>query len=132
MNNENMKVGTRLGTGFGLVLLMMAVLIVTGLISLADIGEMNKQIVEKDWVKMEAVNTINATTRSNANRTMELLIAPDKAQSDKIYEQIEVNKKMINDSLQTLDELMYTPEGRALLSRIKEARAGALKVVNKQ
>lgn len=31
MNNENMKVGTRLGTGFGLVLLMMAALIVIGL-----------------------------------------------------------------------------------------------------
>ena len=123
MNSENMKVGTRVGTGFGLVLLMMAALIVIGLLGLTDIGEINSKIVEQDWVKTEAVNTINATTRANASRTLELLIAPDKTHSDKIYAQIEVNKKIINDALETLDKLIYTPEGRSLLSRIKQARA---------
>ena len=95
MNFANMKIGTRLGLGFGLVLLLMVSLIVVGLLRLANIGKTSSKMIEKEWVKAEAANTINATTRANARRTMELLIAPDEAYADKIRERIEINKKTL-------------------------------------
>lgn len=119
---NNLKIGTRLGTGFGLLSVMMLVMIVVGLMRFTDIGEINSRIIEKDWVKAEAANTINATTRANARRTMELLIVTDKAQIARINERIGANKKTIDEALATLDRLIYLPEGKALLASLKEAR----------
>jgi methyl-accepting chemotaxis protein len=123
MNRETMKVSTRLGVGFGLVLLMMAILIGLALMRFASIGEINSKIIEKDWVKADAANTINLATRANARRTMELLIMTDKAHVAKIYERIEANKKTIDTAVETLVRLVYTPQGKDLLAKTREARA---------
>ena len=122
MRKVTMKVGTRLSAGFGLVLSMLVISIVIALMRFSSIGEINDKIIEKDWVKAEAANTINAMTRDNARRTMELLIATDAAQLGKIHERIDANKKTISDALGILDKLIYLPEGKELLTRIKEAR----------
>ncbi len=124
MGKVNMKVGTgtRLSVGFGLVLSMLVIIIAIAFIRFSSIGEINDKIIEKDWVKAEAANTINATTRDNARRTMELLIAADAAQLGKIHERIDANKKTISAALDTLEKLIYLPEGKELLARIKEAR----------
>ena len=123
MSFANIRIAGRLGAGFGLVLTLMVSLIVVSLMHLAHIGETSGKMIEKDWIKAEAANVIDATTRANARRSMELLIAPDKAYADKVREQIEVNKKTITEALATLDKLVYLPEGRALLAKIKEQRA---------
>ena len=47
MNFANMKIGTRLGSGFGLVLLLMVSLIVVGLIHLTGIGETSGTMIDK-------------------------------------------------------------------------------------
>jgi methyl-accepting chemotaxis protein len=122
MSLTDMKIGVRLGLGFGLVLLLLATLIAVGLVRLASIGDINERIIGKDWVKGEATQTVNATTRDNARRTMELFVANDKDKAA-TYQAIEANKKKIDGALATLDKLIYTPEGTALLTRIKESRA---------
>lgn len=44
MNGSTLKVGTRLGLGFGLVLFMMMALMASGLIQLNSIGSLNTRI----------------------------------------------------------------------------------------
>ncbi|MGZ3241177.1 MAG: MCP four helix bundle domain-containing protein, partial [Burkholderiaceae bacterium] len=122
MKTTKMKVSTRLSIGFGLVLCMMSIIIIFALIRFSDVGEINRRIIEKDWVKAEAANTINAKTRANASNTMELLIAVDDAEIAKIEERIGVNKKEITAALDVLDKLIYKQEGRDLLAKIKDAR----------
>ena len=48
MNIANMKIGTRMGAGFALVLVMMAALVMVVLSSLSGIGSSTTQMVEKD------------------------------------------------------------------------------------
>lgn len=122
MGKVNMKVGTRLNIGFGLVLSMLVIIVAIATIRFSSIGEINDKIIEKDWVKADAANAINATTRDNARRTMELLIVTDQAQLPKIRKQIEANKTKVSEALDTLEKLVYNPEGKELLARIKEAR----------
>ena len=74
MSIANMKIGLRLGVAFGLILILMVVVIVSGLVRFASIGETSSKMIEKDWVKAEAANTINAMTRANARRTLELFL----------------------------------------------------------
>lgn len=122
MNLTNMKIGVRLGAGFGLVLMLMAILIVVVQMRFDSIGEINTKILEKDWVKADAANVINATTRANARSTMELLITTDPAHMARITARIEANKKIISEALDTLDKLIYLPEGKALMVKIREQR----------
>ena len=122
MRKVTMKVGTRLTIGFGLVLSILLISIAITVMRFSSIGVINDKMIEKDWVKAEATNTINALTKDNARRTLELLIVTDAAQIGKIHERIEVNKKTISDAMGTLDKLVYLPEGKEMLARIKGAR----------
>ena len=123
MKVGDLRIGMRLGAGFGLLNAMMLLMAVMGFLSLKGVGDINTRIIEKDWVKAEAASTINATTRANARLTMELLIAADDAQTARVRQRIEINKKTISDALATLDQLIYLPEGKALLATLKDARA---------
>jgi methyl-accepting chemotaxis protein len=120
MNIGNLKIGTRLSAGFALVLLMMASLIVVVLSNLHSIGESNAVMVDKAWVKAEAANTINATIRANARRTMEYFFTQNAAQTNTINERIKTNIKIINDAVQVLETLITTGEGKSLLADFKE------------
>jgi len=122
MSIANMKVGTRLGLSFGLVLVLMTIMIAIALTRFTTIGEISDRIITKDWVKADLANVINATTRTNAARTLELFITTDKAQLAKINERIDANKKTISDSLDELEKLLYLAEGKALFAKIKDAR----------
>ena len=120
MNIANMKIGTRKGAGFPLVLIMMAALVMIVLSSLSGIGSSTTQMVEKDWAKAEAASNMNGAMRANARRTMELFFAQDVAQTSAINKHIETNKQSINDAVRVLEALMYTDEGKSLLADFKE------------
>ncbi len=122
MNILNVRIGVRMGTAFGIVLLMMAALIVVGLVRLGNIGTVSHRIIERDLVKADAANIINATTRANARRTMELFLAADAGEMAPVFERISANKKLIDDAFATLERLVYLPEGRELLASLKQRR----------
>ncbi|NIA00179.1 methyl-accepting chemotaxis protein [Massilia sp. CCM 8734] len=123
MKIANLKIGVRLGAGFGLVLLLMAALIATGITLFNSAGASTRRMVDHEWVKAEAANGINVGTRANARRTLELFIVTDPAQLANIRARIEVNKKSIVAALATLDKLIESREGRDLLERVTRERA---------
>ena len=120
---KNWKIGARLGLGFGVVLALIATMIVLALGQLTSIGTLSDQIVDEDWAKAEAAANLDAYTRANGLRTMELFFATDKDQTERIHQRLDVNKKNVAASLDVLDKLVSTPEGKALLVKIKDARA---------
>lgn len=123
MGFANMKIGTRLGIGFAVILLLLTAVVMVGLTRLNTINELSVQMVKKDWVMAEAANVMNATTRANARRTLELFIAPDAAYSSHVHDMIEKNKQVINEAVATLEKTAYTAESKELLAEIKTARA---------
>src|SRR6185295_14309220 len=120
---ENMKLGTRLGLGFASVLVLMGMVIVLCITRFNSIGETIDKIVTQDWVKADAAASISAMTRANARRSMELLFAADPSQVDKLHQKIDANKKKVNESLEVLTNLVHSPEGKAILAKLKETRA---------
>jgi len=123
MRIENMKIGTRLCAGFGLVVVLMAALILVVLSNLAGISRSNQKMVEQDWVKADAASTINTAVRANARRTMELFFVRDAAHVSVVQQKIEANKQAINGAVQTLEKLIVTEQGRMLLADFKSRRA---------
>jgi methyl-accepting chemotaxis protein len=122
MSFQNLRIGVRLGAGFGLLIVFTLAAIAVAVVRFSQVGEVNTRIIESDWVKAEAANTINATTRANARRTMELLIVSDAGQLARVRASIAENKKTIDDALVTLDRLIYLPEGKQLLADLKTRR----------
>jgi methyl-accepting chemotaxis protein len=131
MNIANMKVGTRLNVGFGLVLVMMTALIVIALVRLTSIGQISSKVIEQDWVKAEAANTISSMERANARRILELIVEADATHKAKIYEKIAGNTKAIDAAFATLEQLVNLPEGKALLAKIKDGRVKFLQSFGK-
>ncbi|TKC87844.1 HAMP domain-containing protein [Trinickia terrae] len=123
MNPANLKIGVRLGAGYGVVMLLLAILVAVGLNRLASIGGLNEQIVQKEWVKADTAQVINARMSARAQATMQLLITNDPGKVAVIHHEIEDNKAVMDRALGTLDTLVDEPEGKALLARIKEQRA---------
>ncbi|MGV7210782.1 methyl-accepting chemotaxis protein [Oxalobacteraceae bacterium A2-2] len=120
---RNMRIGVRLGAGFALVLVLMLLLIVVLSLRLGSIGAASDRMTREEWVKAEAVHTINATTRANARRSLELFVAPDKAYAERSFTEIAANRKIIDEALETLTRLVVRPEGKELLARLKTDRA---------
>ncbi len=123
MNFKNFKIHVRLIAGFGIVMLLMAVIILVGVIRFSELDAANKKIIEKDWVSAAAITTIDMAAREDVRRTLALFILQEQAQRAKSYERIDLNKKTIDEALVTLKQLVSSAEGKALLKKIEAARA---------
>jgi methyl-accepting chemotaxis protein len=120
---RNLRIGARLGLGFGLVLLLMGAMIGLAATRLGAIGDETGKLLDEDRVKADAAATLNATTRANAQRTMELFFADDRERQARLHQLIDANKQAVSDALATLDRLAHSEEGRALLAKIVQERA---------
>ena len=131
MNIANMKIGVRLGSGFGLVLMLMAILLAISLASFSNIGDINSKILEKDWVKADAAKEIKSTMRASSRRVMELLLVTDKDRMNRIIARMGEQQKEIDGAVDTLDRLIYMSEGKALLGKFKEEKERYVVTYNK-
>jgi methyl-accepting chemotaxis protein len=120
---KDLKIGVRMGLGFGLLIVMLLGMMLVSVLRLQEISALTGHIVDIDWAKAEAANVINATTRANGRRTMELVLANDPVHVAGVKAAIELNKKTIGLALETLDHIIDLPEERLLLTQLKEARA---------
>jgi methyl-accepting chemotaxis protein len=122
MRFSNFKVGTRLGVGFGLLLIASIVVGAVGVIRLGALNDDLERIATKEWANARLSMEIDSHARDNAARTGELLLSGGAA-AEAAKVKIAANKELISKNLQQLDELIYTPAGKALLAEVKEVRA---------
>ncbi|MFA7240962.1 MAG: MCP four helix bundle domain-containing protein, partial [Sulfuricellaceae bacterium] len=123
MASANMKVGARLGLGFGVVLLLLA--IIAGL-SIKDISSLNNEIddIVNDkfpktvWAN-DMIDSINTVARSTRNA----VLVKDKETAQKELDRIPPARKVILERLKTLEEKVKSDEGKALLKSIHDARS---------
>ena len=115
------RIGTRLGAGFALVLLLMAGLVGTASLSLRQIGQSNRQLLEQEMVKVAEVAVIDTATRANGLATTELLLVSAE-QLPAVQARIAANRQRIDQALQTLERLVVRPEGREALAQLRSAR----------
>lgn len=122
MNLTNYKIKTRLGAGFGIIMLLMLIMIVTAISRFGAISNSSSGIVERDWPSAAAATTIDSAAREDARRVLALFIVADQALRAKSYERIDANKKSIDAALAALARLTDTPGEKALLAKIQSAR----------
>ncbi len=107
---------------FGSLLLMLVAIVVTAYQGFESVGRATHQFLEEDWVKADAVATLESLTRANARRTMELLITDDATRLAQVRQHIASNRQAVDETLQTLDRLVRRPDGKSMLAEIHAAR----------
>jgi methyl-accepting chemotaxis protein len=124
MNLSKLKVGTRLSLGFGVLLL--ACMFVGG-ISWLRMSQLDAVVVKMstlDAEKMRLALEMQVRTRANASLMGQILMAREnQSLISTLRAEIKANSDKNGEALKRLEELVYLPEGKALLAQSAEARA---------
>ena len=119
---KNMKLGLRLGVGFGIVLILMLTL---GAISYQRLGDLNAEI--KDMVNVAFPKTVQANNVidavNNIARHLRNGFIYSGAEQQKSIDSIPGERKVINENLEKLDKSITSVKGREMLKKVNEARA---------
>lgn len=131
MSFTNMKIGVRLGLGFGLILVLMTLLAVLGLSRMSEIRRHLNEITGSDMVKsdlagemVDAVKTIAIAVRNVALLSDEASVA---IEAKRIADQHE--KYMVASN--KLAQMVKSDTGKALLAKIAESRAQTVPLIDK-
>ena len=117
-----MRIKTRVGLGFGLLIVMMLTMVGVGFISPTNVSNSYKHLIEQDWVKADAANTLSSIALANGRRTLEIYTAPTPAHRTKMRAEISGGRDAFVKAFKTLQDMVDLPEARALLKQAEEAR----------
>ena len=121
MKLTDMKIGTRLGAGFGVVLLLMTVLVGTGLLRLDKIGGLSEAIIKRRPRPTRSPPSAAppARTRRWYWNCLSTKIRPVRPPSTA---RSTPTRPPSPSALAILDRLVILPEGKELLATLKEQR----------
>lgn len=119
---KNMKIGTRLGIGFSLVLLL---LIAITFVSVTRLGEMNEgvdKLINDRYPKTVQANNIIQSIFEIARAMRNTLIMTESHQVDTELTSIEQSRATIKAELDKLAETIKSEDGKAKLKAVIDAR----------
>jgi methyl-accepting chemotaxis protein len=116
----NLKIGTRLGIGFAMVLLLLAGLVGLGLNAMGGIQARLDGIVNNNNVKVAAVNRMMDAIRDIAILDSNLILLSDDAAMREESKKITAARDRYTESRGQLAKLTVTPDGKALVAGIDE------------
>lgn len=120
---KNMKIGTRLGLGFGLVTLILVGIAYVGLTRMELLNSRIEELTLNRYAKTVQANNIVIAVNSQARFIRNIMLAQgdDELVKDEYAKLLEQRDK-ITENLEALAKTIDTPEGEADLKRIAETR----------
>lgn len=115
------KVGTRLGAGFGIMLVLLVVLSVIGLSSMAQIQSNLEWIVKREYAKVTLTNTMRDAVRYQAVALRDVVLQEDISFKKKELKLMKEARKKYNAAAEDLDKMISDPAGKEALAKIKAA-----------
>jgi methyl-accepting chemotaxis protein len=119
---KNLKIGTRLGIGFALVLGLMACIAAIGVFRLQGVGTAVQQMVERSLVKERLAAHWLLNTSNNSVRTFALVKSNDAEVQDYLQKHMAKTSASISETQAKLEALLDSPEEQTLSADIKAKR----------
>jgi methyl-accepting chemotaxis protein len=120
---KNMKIGQRLGWGFGCVLALMLVLIMIGINRMAEINERLEGIVNDNNVKIALSVDMSGVVRNVSTAVRNVVLVNDSAAMQEEIKLIEDQQKKYNENEAKLNDMVKSEQGKAILAKIKQGEA---------
>jgi methyl-accepting chemotaxis protein len=121
MKSKHLKVSTRLGLGFGVILVMLTIVIVLGIRYLGVLNSGTNDIVTDNYPKViqaqNLMNLHNKIARSLRNG----LLRRDEAASNKEFATVEETRQQAGVEAKKLDDMVQSAQGQALFDAVDAA-----------
>jgi len=118
-----MKISTRLTLGFTVMCVLIALLGVVSVAKVRHIGSEFDDVMKDGYPKVAALTDIALANAANARALRDLALVDGAAAQKLPLDELTANAKLINDRFKTLNDTVTSPEGKAQLAKVAEARA---------
>ena len=119
----NLKIGTRLGLGFAMMMLLVLVMGLFGINRLAILDDQADKMSEDYYPKTVLANAIIDNVNIIARSSRNLLLMSDKAEEAKERQRIVEARKIVVENFSQLEKSIASVKGKELLAKSLEARA---------
>ncbi|MCE5233866.1 MAG: methyl-accepting chemotaxis protein [Mizugakiibacter sp.] len=120
---KNMKIGMRLGLGFGLVVILLMGIAYLGISRLSNLSDSMGIIVHDRYAKVAIVNEMNNSVGTIATAIRNIILTSDPTRAKEEADKIEQERKLLDDNMEKLDKVITQEKGIAILKNIKASRA---------
>ena len=119
--SRSLRIGTRLSLAFGAVIAMMLCIVAVALLRMTSLSYTVHHIVDEEWAKTDAANTLSTIALANTRRMAQMLISsPDESQ--KLRQEIVAERERFVQAFKHLQDTVQLPEARSLLNKAEQAR----------
>lgn len=119
MSIKNLRIGTKLGIGFGLVVVMLLAVSMLGLRELSTIKHGTDQIATDAWTKARLVMTLKSAALEMDADFRGALLAPNAATRTSDQRKVESNRKRIAGALKKAEGLFTAAGDRTLVHQVE-------------
>lgn len=119
---RNMKIGVRLGLGFGLVVILMVVIAVIGISRLGVLNAGIDDLVKDKYPKTVLANDVHDDINIIARSMRDMLLETDTDKIASQYERIVNVDKKIGKDFEQLTNVVSSDKGKDLLKALDDAR----------
>ncbi|HEX8988946.1 MAG TPA: MCP four helix bundle domain-containing protein, partial [Rhodocyclaceae bacterium] len=119
---KNLKIGARLGFGFGFVLLLLTII---SAIAYVRVGQLNEQIdglVNDKFPKTVWANNIVDQVNLMARITRNVLLVAKPEEAQKEMDRLPAARKVVDENIGELEKTVRSEEGKRLFAKIVESR----------
>ena len=120
---NNLKIGARLATAFGIVLAMLVLIALMGLNGIGTTFQNMEGMYKSNVVSMEAVSRIQYLAQRNRVLAMDMVINPAPDNVKKRADEQNINSNKITEAWNIYLATTLSPEEKALIPEIDAARA---------
>jgi methyl-accepting chemotaxis protein len=118
MTLDHVKIGTRLGAGFAIVLALLVAVLVLGLSSMGRIGSRTQDIIEDKNVKMEAANHMVDAVRDITLHLTNIVVVPSTPEVNAELQKIAEARKKYGEAKKILSGLATDEKEKAMLANL--------------
>ena len=119
---KNLKIATRLGLGFGSVVLLLLILSIISVQRLGTINESTRVIYEEHYAKVVLINDVLKNSMDNARQMRNILLATSDAEADRFRRLIDANRSEMTEGLGKVQKLLSTEAGKQMYKNIVDKR----------
>jgi len=128
---KNMKIGARLGLGFGVVLVLLVALIVLGLSRMSGLNDQLRQITDVSNKKVAMVVKMRGSVRNVAVAVRNVVLLDDMSEMQLEVKRIEDERALYSETYEKLQPLIVLERGKELMAKLKELRVSTTPLVDK-
>ncbi len=119
---KNMKIGMKLGAGFGFVLLILATVAISGIMNMSTIYLDGDEIIEDYYPKTVHANNVIDSINVIARAMRTILLSHNVKTIEGQINQIKEQRKVIIENIDKLEATIHSEKGKARLKDLTDAR----------